>query len=293
MLKDKRTHYLTSFDGTKIYVATNRDSKNLSKETPLLFNYGLVCNNAHWEKQIAFFDEAGYPIIIHDYRGHFNSSPNLDAEKVTFENIVGDMEMIANYFNLASLHLFGHSMGVNVSLEFTRKFPELVKSQILIAGTAFPPQDVMFDSQGMNIIFPLIKKLQSSIPTIYDFLWKTGGLNPLVQYLVHTGGFNVNETSKEFVQVYVNRIGKLNPKIFIKLLEEMRDHSILNKLESMNTPSLVIAGDKDKVIPFPIQNILHERLGNSELYIVKDGSHVPQVDFPNFINERITLFLKS
>ena len=55
----------------------------------------------------------------------------------------------------------------------------------------------------------------------------------------------------------------------------------------------VIGGDKDKVIPNYLQEILQTRLRNSKLYIVKNGSHVPQVDFPKNINERINLFIQS
>ncbi len=293
MLNNQKVHFIKSFDGTKLYIATNRDKKELRSTTPLFFNYGLVCNNAHWELQIKHFDEAGYPIIIHDYRGHFNSSPSLDVEKVTFDNIVKDMRWILEELGVEKTHLLGHSMGVNLCLQFSHEFPEIVQSQVLIAGTVFPPQDVMFDNQGMNIIFPLVKKLEATIPDIYHFLWKTGGLNPLAQYWVHTGGFNVKEVSKEFIQIYVNRIGKLNPKIFIKLLEEMRDHQILNKLETIKTKTLVMGGDKDKVIPFHVQRVIYDRIPNAELYMIKEGSHVPQVDFPDHCNERITYFLNS
>lgn len=293
MLNNIQPHYINSHDGTKLYFAINKSRVDISKTTPLFFNYGLVCNNAHWQEQIKYFDEQGYPIIIHDFRGHFNSSPNIDVEKVTFDNIVEDMKCILAELKVNEVHLLGHSMGVNICLEFTRRWPEMVKSQILVAGSVMPPQDVMFNNQGMNIVFPLIKKLEQTIPDIYNFLWKTGGLNPLAQYWVHTGGFNAKEVSREFIQVYVNRIGKLNPKIFIKLLEEMRDHNILNKLESMDTHALVIGGDKDKVIPLPIQRLMFDRLPNAEWYMVKEGSHVPQVDFPEHVNERIEFFLNN
>ena len=73
----------------------------------------------------------------------------------------------------------------------------------------------------------------------------------------------------------------------------MHDHDIINELETIKTPTLVIGGDKDKIIPNYLQQILTKNLPNSKLYIVKDGSHVPQADFPDLINLRIHQFIKK
>lgn len=73
----------------------------------------------------------------------------------------------------------------------------------------------------------------------------------------------------------------------------MHDHDVINHLESIKTPTLVIGGDKDKIIPNYLQQILTKYLPKSQLYIVKDGSHVPQADFPHMINHRIKQFIKK
>jgi pimeloyl-ACP methyl ester carboxylesterase len=59
----------------------------------------------------------------------------------------------------------------------------------------------------------------------------------------------------------------------------------------MKIPALVIGGQKDNVIPNHLQRTLASLLPNSETYFFVSGSHVPQADFPDMINERIDLFL--
>ena len=54
-----------------------------------------------------------------------------------------------------------------------------------------------------------------------------------------------------------------------------------------------MGGDKDSVIPYYLQETLESELPNSELYMIKDGSHVPQVDFPESTNERILVFVQD
>ena len=73
----------------------------------------------------------------------------------------------------------------------------------------------------------------------------------------------------------------------------MKNHRIISRLEGIKVPALVMGGDKDQVIPNFLQHILNESLANSRLYIIKDGSHVPQVDFYDSVNERMNIFFES
>ena len=73
----------------------------------------------------------------------------------------------------------------------------------------------------------------------------------------------------------------------------MNKHDILSYLPHISSETLVIGGDQDKVIPNYLQKLLVKELPNAKLYLVRKGSHVPQVDFPEFINERIDLFLSQ
>ena len=90
----------------------------------------------------------------------------------------------------------------------------------------------------------------------------------------------------------MKKISELPKEIFLHLLDQMKTHSAINHLEAIKTKTLIIGGDKDKVIPNYLQNILQNKIKDSQIYIVKNGSHVPQIDFPNFINSRIELFLE-
>ena len=179
MFKQSHPRYIKALDGTSLYVCTNFHPDNHdSEEVVMVFNYGLVCNNAHWENQISYFEHQGYKLLIHNYRGHFNSHGANNIEAITFDTIVDDLKTICDQLAIKKAIMFGHSMGVNITLEFTKQFPSMVAAEILIAGTIFPPHDVMFDSQSMNVIFPLISILQKKFPDIYQFVWPKRGPQP-------------------------------------------------------------------------------------------------------------------
>ncbi len=91
---------------------------------------------------------------------------------------------------------------------------------------------------------------------------------------------------------YVKTIGELGSELFFHLLDEMKKHDIITNLQAIKTPALVITGDRDNVVPSALQGILLDNLPQAELYIVRNGSHVPQMDFPDMINERINFFFR-
>lgn len=290
--KHSYPNYFYTEDNSRIFHCTNFSLDKYDPKKPtLVFIYGLLCNNGHFKYQLPFFDELGYQILIHDYRFHYSSSQDGDIKKCRFDQIAHDLNALLDHLNIKKIHLVSHSMGVNIALEFSKSYPEKVCAQSLISGTIIAPQDIMFDSNIVDIISPLLKTITAKYPNVFENIWKTSYMNPFVRFVVFDGGFNTQKTNSDFVELYMKKISELPKELFFHLLEEMRDHDVIGYLETIKIPTLIIGGDKDKVIPNYLQQILHKKLPKSELYIVKDGSHVPQVDFPELINKRIHRFL--
>ena len=290
MFKNFTEHSFLTSENLKIHDGKNFDTLN-PKHPIIVFNYGLVCNVAHWEKQIPYYDQQGYQIIYHDYRFHFNSDRTSNIDDLSFENISKDMKELLDHLGVQTAFHFGHSMGVNTTLEYAYRYPEDVSGIVLISGTVLPPQDILFDTNFMDLLQPILELLLKKYPKLYSSIWKTGHKNPLATHLVHQGGFNTKMVPKDFVEHYLKKIGELEPEVFFQLLKEMKGHDIVTKLEMISVPTLIMGGDKDQVIPNFLQYILSENIPNSKLYIIKEGSHVPQVDFFETVNERIDLFL--
>ena len=291
MMKNEYPSFYYSYDGTRIFYITNFNEELTVHDNVIVFNYGLVCNHKHFEPQVKFFDDLGYKIVMHDYRSHYSSSGQDNIEECTFENIAKDLSGLCKSLNIESPILIGHSMGVNVSLEFAKLFPKNIRAMILISGTVLPPQDIMFDSNIVDVTAPLIKSFADKNPNHFDFIWKNSFKNPIARKVILDGGFNKEKVDDSFVQIYMKKISELPKDLFFHLLERMKEHDIIAHLENINVPTLIIGGDSDKVIPNYLQKILHKYLSNSDLYIIKDGSHVPQIDFPDLVNERVKSFI--
>lgn len=288
------SNYLNTRDNEQIYYATNFEH-NLSEDNTediIVFNYGLVCSNFHWSKQLDYFDQLGYKILLHDYRGHYKSTGMDNLKNITFENIALDLKELFDELNINKATLIGHSMGVNTSLEFAKRFPNYVNKMVLISGTIIPVHNIMFNTNLTDQVSPQLISLLKKFPKQFSAFWKSGGWNPLIKRMVHAGGFNLKTVSPEFIEIYLNKLGQLGPELFFQLIDQMHQHDILAFIEKIKVPTLIIGGDNDKVIPNYLQKLALKEMPQSELYIVRNGSHVPQVDFPQMVNERIQYFME-
>jgi pimeloyl-ACP methyl ester carboxylesterase len=292
MFETNFPNYFYASDGTRIFYNTNFSLADLKKDRPVLvFVYGLLCSNFHFTYQIPFFEKLGYQILLHDYRFHFTTSSNGNLADCSFKNISNDLHELLTSLHITNGIFIGHSMGVNICLEHAIRYPDEVASLILISGAVVPPQDVMFDSNIVDLIFPTLQNLTQKYPKVFNTFWKTSYMNPLIQYIIFDGGFNKKKVDLKFIQHYMKKISELPEELFFHLLQIMRDHDIIGHLEEIHQPTLIIGGDKDKIIPNYLQRIFTQTLPRSEIYIVKDGSHVPQADFPELINSRIQRFI--
>lgn len=294
MFKQNHPNYFYSSEGFRIFYNTNFEPKDLDPNRPVLvLIYGLLCSNYHFKYQIPYLEELGFQILIHDYRFHYASSQEGDVSQCTFEGITKDLHELLNHLEIKNSYFIGHSMGVNICLEHARRYPEDLKKMVLISGTVVPPQDIMFDSNLIDLVSPILKDTATKYPNVFQAIWKSSFMNPIAQYAIFDGGFNKKQVEIEFIQLYMKKISELPKELFFHLLQIMHDHDVIGYLENIQAPTLIIGGDKDKIIPNYLQKILMNKIPKSELYIVKDGSHVPQVDFPDLINNRIHRFLNK
>jgi non-heme chloroperoxidase len=292
MFKKNQANFFRTSDQEQIFYL-----KNFSEVDParpvMVFNYGLVCSNYHWSKQVDHFDAKGFQIILHDYRGHFQSTGINDLQNITFARIAQDIHDLCESLGVRKTVQIGHSMGVNICLQIAKDFPSLVSGMVLISGTFMAVKDVMFDTNLMEFIAPLVQSGNEKYPEAFKKIWESSGANPIIKKVIHYQGFNVAKVSAEFIEIYLNKIGQLGPDLFFQLFNEMTKQHIASSLDRMKIPALVMGGMKDNVIPNHLQRTLATILPNSETYFYKSGSHVPQVDFPQMTNERIELFIEQ
>lgn len=278
--------YFRSFDGTKLFYSVEGEGK------PLIFCYGLVCSSLHWTYQIESFRK-NYQTVWMDYRGHQNSEIPSDLSSLTLESLAKDLNALLDELKISDAVFLGHSMGVNVVLEFCRLYPKRVAGMILSNGTANRPLETLLNSNALMPGFRALEFLSEKSPALLLKIWKLQKGNPLVHRMIGLLGFNPHLTAKEDVALYVDQIADMDPRVFLHLIRSYDRYDGSSWLHTLDTPTRIIAGENDLVIPLTQQELLHQLIPKSEFEVIRHGSHCPQMDLPELMNSKILEFLQK
>jgi pimeloyl-ACP methyl ester carboxylesterase len=234
-----------------------------------------------------------YTVIWFDYRGHHRSDSPKNMDALTIENIGRDMECLLNELKIPKATLLGHSMGVNLVLEFYRRAPHRVQALVLANGTARGPLATMFRTNIMQLVFPYLYGAYKKHPKIANLIWNSQGKSKLTQWLIGQLGFNPNLAKPEDIQLYIETATRLDMIVTLQLLKDYENYDASWWLHRIDVPTLIIAGEKDHIIPREEQETMRQLIPNSKFELIRNGSHCPQMDLPDLVNVMIERFLNE
>jgi len=95
---------------------------------------GIGCDGFAW-KYIARDFAPRHRIVRWHYRGHGRSGLPQDRSRVTFDDLCDDLSAVLDATETREAVLLGHSMGVQVALEYHKRHPQRVLGLGLICGS--------------------------------------------------------------------------------------------------------------------------------------------------------------
>jgi pimeloyl-ACP methyl ester carboxylesterase len=282
----QQNEFFKTFDGTRLFYSVEGNGP------PLLFCHGLVCSKLHWSYQMDFFRDR-YTIIWFDYRGHHRSDTPADLESLTIDNFARDIECLLDELKIPKATLLGHSMGVNLVLDFYKRCPGRVEAMVLANGNARGPLETMFRTNIMHMVFPYLFNAYKKYPDLLNLLWRANGKGKIGPWVVGQLGFNPSLAKEEDIKTYVKMVSEMDMIVTLQLLKDYESYDATSWLHQIDVPTLVIAGENDYIIPKEAQEIMHQLIPGSRFEVIRHGSHCPQMDIPELFNVMIDRFFNE
>ncbi len=237
---------------------------------PLVFIHGWAGDHSKWKKQVDFFSMR-YPVIVFDLAGHGQSDP---TEEYSINNHSKILHELLEYLGISQIYLVGHSMGGMVAQQFAIDFPENICKLILLSTT-------------LKIINSFKDKLAV---LLMRFLLRISFRRYCKILFTYTQPPNISpgELAMKMKEVY-----SMHPKIVRKTFAEMTSYNSSNKLSSFNKPTLLIVGEKDRIITPEMTKTLQKTIPQSELLVIQGGYHEIMLENSDEVNEAILKFIES
>lgn len=221
-----------------------------------------------------------YRVIRFDQVGHGLTGPD-PKDDYSRANYVEDIREVADALGLESFILGGNSMGGKHALAFAVAYPERVAGLVLVDGSGGPMLDLARDK-------PEVKKKDSGGGggNIGFAIAQMPGINRLVEQI--TPRSLIARSLEQSVSVKavaseeaVDRYWELlrypgNRRATIKRFSQGYDPLTPAEIAGVATPTLILWGEEDRLIPVEAGRWLDQAMPNSALVVYPRIGHLPQ-----------------
>lgn len=210
-------------------------------------------------------------LVYPDHRGNGRSGrPSL--ETVTMEQLADDAGALTEHLGLERVVVIGHSYGGFVAQELALRHPDLVSALILVdttPGQLGSTEDPDAD-QGPPPPPELIE-LMSVPPASDDELGVS--MRALFDFYLH----RLDPIEVEpFLAQTVFDLGAM-----LRGFEVLAGWSSVDRLHTIATPTLVLAGRHDVFTSWPQAVRIASRISGAELVVFEESGHMPWLDEPD------------
>ncbi len=256
----------------------------------MVFCDGLGCDGFAWKYLLPELRRKSRVLRWH-YRGHGKSSMPAESSHIGMDYTCEDLEQVLDIGGLEKAVVFGHSMGVQVALEFHRRFPERVSGLVLLCGSYGNPLDTFHDGTFLRSAFPFIRALVERFPErSRSVMGRIMKAQLSLEFALRTE-LNSDLMRRADLVPYFDHLAHMDPIAFVRTLDSLKDHSAWDHLKDIDVPTLVIGGERDTFTPVWLSQRMADAIPNSDFMLVPGGSHTAPLEQPVLIADRIQRFL--
>ena len=259
-----------SVNGLKLYYEIEGDG------APVVLIPGFAAGRWIWFKQIADLSR-NFRVIIFDPRGVSASDKPEGAQTISL--LADDIAHLLQTIGIESAHIVGASFGGFVAQEFALKYPAITR-RLVLCCTSFG---------GPNHVLPAPETLQA--------LASTKGLNSEDRMrenllLAFTPEYVRTQVEEVDQVVHLRATNEVPEHIYLSQLQAAMSFNAESRLDEITSPTLVLSGDADVIVPVQNSRNLAARIPGAQLQIIKRGSHTFFIEQAPEFNSILVNFLK-
>ncbi|MBI5824731.1 MAG: alpha/beta hydrolase [Chloroflexi bacterium] len=229
---------------------------------PVILIHGAGGNHLSWPPQIRRL--AGETIHAPDLPGHGQSE---GAGRQSIEAYADDVIAFMNALKIRAAVIVGISMGSAIALTLALKYPKKVAGLALLGGGA-----------KMRVAASILETAGN--PNTFES----------AVGLINTNCFSEN-APQNLLQLSRQRLLKMRPPVLLGDFLACNEFNVIDQLEKITAPALVICGAQDKMTPPKFSESLRDGISNSRLHIVDHAGHMVMLEQPDEVANLLKQFL--
>jgi pimeloyl-ACP methyl ester carboxylesterase len=249
--------YIQAADGARIHYRVTGPAG----AEPLVLIMGLGWDMSGWDLLLPYLSR--FRVLRLDNRGTGRS--DKPQRPYSIQQMALDVALCMNAAAIDSAHIYGASLGSMIAQELALGLPRRVRSLIL----GCPSPGVISFPGSLGILRVLLNR---------------EGLSPEESFKAATPylyGRALTERPEAVAEVMRRRIAvQADPGGVRRQLEAVLRWSSLRRLRHLRVPTLVIHGDRDRLIPLANGRLIATLVPGAYLHVLKGAGHVYGTDAP-------------
>ncbi len=227
----------------------------------VLFIHGAGGGEYTWSYQKGFFEKQFSPVII-ELPGHGKSGGEGEQEIGKYAEHVRAFIKVMKF---SKVTLVGHSMGGAIVQTLALTHPEVIH-KIVLVGT------------GARLrVFPMIldgikSDFKETVRKITQFAYS-------------------RKASSDLIERAISDLMRCRPEVLYDDFLACDRFDIMNDVEKIDLPALILCGEEDELTPVRYSQFLHSRIKHSNIEILSQAGHMVMMESFQIFNEKIREFI--
>jgi pimeloyl-ACP methyl ester carboxylesterase len=260
-----------------------RDEGNRADSTPIVLIHGTAASLHTWEAWASQLKQS-HRVISMDLPAYGLTGPNTSGD-YSPEYYAQFMHHFLEKLGVKRCIIAGNSLGGAISWRYALRYPIAVSKLVLIDAAGYP-----MESKSVPVAFQL-----AGLPVLkYLFQYVTPRF--IIQNSIENVYVDKSKVEPALVDRYFNlalRAG--NRQAFIERMSTFKTaltDSTYLQIKTIKTPTLILWGDHDLLIPLKVAYQFHADLPNNTLVVLKNLGHTPMEENPSKSLKALNSFLK-
>lgn len=240
--------------------------------------HGLAASMYSWRQTIDPLVQAGYRVVAYDNRGFgFSDKPATGYSNAAYVHLLFGL---LDSLGVSDAVLVGHSMGGAIVADAALARPDRVRGLVLV------------DAAGLGVRYPFMLRVARwpIIGPLFDHLRGRGATGGILRAIY---GDPSRVTDQDVDQYYAPIALPEFGRSLRGVLREFSFEDLQGRLGTLMTPTLVMWGTRDRLIPQTIGVAMAAGLPHSALARFQAAGHALPEERPEEFNRVLLGFLKS
>jgi 3-oxoadipate enol-lactonase len=242
---------------------------------PLVMIRGISSNVDHWYEQVPVLSQK-YQLLLFDNRAIARSSD--PGGSFSTRDMAADTVGLMEAVGIKKAHVLGYSMGGMIAQEIALAYPEKVNGLILVATDC-----------GISLRI----KAKPEFSRLFSEMIRLGTNEAKKAAAGCLFAKQTLDTRPDIIQRYteVSLRFPASQKTLGRQWAAITQHDACNRLAKISSPTLVITGSEDELIPPQNAKVMAQRIPVAQMISIDGGGHLFLIEQPEAFNEAVIGFL--